>query len=143
MRIDVKKHILVDYTSHPPRYDAHNFPKAKKPAPLKLTASQSASDAPATAEKITPEQQQERPGSPVRADSDDSITSIASFGEELLPSSSSAAQSVEGEASEDEVSSEGADASSPPSPVHAKTQMGKRVSQTGLSAVALGVGLLI
>ncbi|KAF1913508.1 hypothetical protein BDU57DRAFT_312896 [Ampelomyces quisqualis] len=135
MRIHVKKHTLVDYTCHPPRYDAHHFPKAKKPLPLKLTPAQATSTAP------EPQSVPERPSSPVRAVTDDSITSIASFGEELLPSSSSAAQSVE--ACEDEVSGQSPDSSGPPSPVHAKAQMNKRVSETGLRAVVLGVGLLI
>jgi hypothetical protein len=32
LRIDVKKHALVEYTLHPPRYDVHNFPKSKRTA---------------------------------------------------------------------------------------------------------------
>jgi hypothetical protein len=67
MRIDVKKHILIDYESLPPRYDAHNFPKQKR-----LTKLQRASKI------VVPE----RPSSPIRGVSDDSITSI-SFGEDL------------------------------------------------------------
>jgi hypothetical protein len=124
LRIDVKKHVLVDYTSHPPRYDAHNFPKARR-APPNLKPS----------DKV--EEPVDRPASPTRGVSDDSITSI-SFGEDLTPSASQSA-------TEDDVS-----ASGPPSPTHAKAEpqpravdMGKSTSQTGLSAVALGVGLLI
>jgi hypothetical protein len=68
MRIDVKKHVLVDYTSHPPRYDAHNFPKSKRPTKLQLAARM---DTPVVVH---------RPTSPIRIVSEDSITSI-SFGE--------------------------------------------------------------
>ncbi|OAL05677.1 hypothetical protein IQ06DRAFT_211034 [Phaeosphaeriaceae sp. SRC1lsM3a] len=117
MRIDVKKHILVEYTSHPPRYDAHNFPKSKRPSKLR------------PASKIEPVAIA-RPGSPIRGVSDDSITSI-SFGEDLAPSASHGA---------DDITSSG-----PPSPglAQTKVEMNKRTSETGLSAVALGVGLLI
>ncbi|KAF2820066.1 hypothetical protein CC86DRAFT_254432, partial [Ophiobolus disseminans] len=72
MRISVKEHCLVEYTSHPPRYDAHNFPKASRRS-VRIV------------EKVVPEQQvvvPERPASPMRADSEDSITSI-SFGEDV------------------------------------------------------------
>jgi hypothetical protein len=124
LRIDVKKHVLVEYTSHPPRYDAHNFPKTRRPlSNLKPS------------DKV--EEPVDRPASPTRGVSDDSITSI-SFGEDLSPSASQSA-------TEDDVS-----ASGPPSPTHAKAvpqprteDMGKSTGQTGLSAVALGVGLLI
>ncbi|KAH7405717.1 hypothetical protein DE146DRAFT_421002 [Phaeosphaeria sp. MPI-PUGE-AT-0046c] len=117
MRIDVRKHVLVEYTSHPPRYDAHNFPKTKRPSKLK------------PASKIEPVAIA-RPGSPIRGVSDDSITSI-SFGEDLAPSASHGA---------DDITSSG-----PPSPglAQTKVEMNKRTSETGLSAVALGVGLII
>jgi hypothetical protein len=134
MRIDVKKHVLVDFKSYPPRYDAHNFPKQKR-----LTRLQRAS-------KVVPvDMPTERPSSPVRGVSDDSITSI-SFGEdvdltigvEVGPSQSS-----------DDIS---AIENGPPSPTQAKAEANKQVvdmakrrtsEETGLSAVALGVGVLI
>jgi hypothetical protein len=128
MRIDCKKHCLIDYTSHPPRYDAHKFPKSKRPAKLLRPAI-----------KVVEEAQPTRPESPTRGVSDDSITSI-SFGEDL---SQSASQSAD-----DDVS-----ASGPPSPTHVVkaddasrqlAQVVKGTSETGLgSVVTLGVGLLI
>jgi hypothetical protein len=128
MRIDCKKHCLIDYTSHPPRYDAHNFPKSKRPAKLLRPAT-----------KVVEEAQPTRPESPTRGASDDSITSI-SFGEDL---SQSASQSAD-----DDVS-----ASGPPSPTlvvkaddasRQLAQVVKGTSETGLgSVVTLGVGLLI
>jgi hypothetical protein len=126
MRIDCKKHCLVDYTSHPPRYDVHNFPKSKRPPKLR----------PVT--KLVEEAPPARPESPTRGVSDDSITSI-SFGEDLAQSASQSA--------DDDVS-----ASGPPSPTHVKAddasrqlaQVVKRTSETGLnSVVTLGVGLLL
>ncbi|KAH7079326.1 hypothetical protein BKA63DRAFT_508173 [Paraphoma chrysanthemicola] len=137
MRINVKDHILVEYTSHPPRYDAHNFPRQKRPAQIQVP--------PPPPTKVIPVAvavQPSRPASPMRGVSDDSITSI-SFGEDLAPSASQSA---------DDVSSSG-----PPSPTgisqvkadaaRRMVQMGKRRSEDGraegLSAVTLGVGLLI
>jgi hypothetical protein len=130
MRIDVKKHTLVEYTSHPPRYDAHNFPKSKRPSKLFPIASK----------VVVEEAQPERPGSPTRGVSDDSITSI-SFGEDLAQSASQSA--------DDEISA----SSGPPSPARVVkaddasrqlAQMGKRTSETGLNTVvSLEVGLLI
>jgi hypothetical protein len=125
LRIDVKKHILVAYTSHPPRYDAHNFPKTKRPTKLQMAAKMLESPV-------------QRPASPVRGVSDDSITSI-SFAEDVVPDSSR----------------EGEDSSGPPSPTgitqvkaDAARQMaliGKSEEGTGagLAAVTLGVGLLV
>tara|TARA_R110002003_G_scaffold122_1_gene11000 strand:- start:7106 stop:8506 length:1401 start_codon:yes stop_codon:yes gene_type:complete len=135
MRINIKEHMLVEYTPHPPRYDAHNFPRSKRPAQIQVT--------PAT--KVIPVAiavQPTRPASPMRGLSDDSITSI-SFGEDLAPSASHSA---------DDMSSSG-----PPSPTgisqvkadaaRRMVEMEKRRSEdgreNGLSAVALGVGLLI
>jgi hypothetical protein len=98
------------------------------------------------ASKVVPvDMPTERPSSPVRGVSDDSITSI-SFGEdvdltigvEVGPSQSS-----------DDIS---AIENGPPSPTQAKAEANKQVvdmakrrtsEETGLSAVALGVGLLI
>ncbi|KAH5551799.1 hypothetical protein HBI27_002710 [Parastagonospora nodorum] len=111
-RIDVKQHILVDYTPLPPRYDAHNFPKQKR-----LTKLQRASKIVVVAE---------RPGSPVRGVSDDSIASI-SFGEDLDLSiglgPSASADSVGG--------------SGPPSPTQAK---GKRIEGGEMEA---GVAIVV
>lgn len=141
VRINVKDHSLSEYVSQPPRYDVHNFPKSKRPA--KITTSRGTPTV--AAEKTAPEIVAPlRPGSPVRGVSDDSITSI-SFGEDLAPARS--------EPNADEIGSSG-----PPSPTamsHTKTDaarqlitMGKpRTSEDsreiGLSAVALGVGILI
>lgn len=129
MRINLKEHDLVEYQPHPPRYDAHSFPKSRRPAKIMTI--------PTTTIKVAPVA---RPGSPIRGVSDESITSI-SFGEELVPTTSR---------STDDVS-----ASGPPSPTHSKhhasrqlAEMGKSRSSedgrdTGLSAVVMGVGLLI
>lgn len=140
MRINVKDHILVDYTSHPPRYDAHNFPKQKKQL---LPIAESVAPKPVPAPIST-----ERPGSPMRADSDDSITS---FGYELASMSSGRADES------DDIRS--APSSEPPSPTattQAKAEATRkltslrktrnseeRTGEDGLNAAALGVGLLI
>ncbi|KAH7078627.1 hypothetical protein FB567DRAFT_450867 [Paraphoma chrysanthemicola] len=134
MRINIKDHMLVEYTSHPPRYDAHHFPRQKRPAQIQVPLP------PAT--KIVPVAtavQPSRPASPMRGVSDDSITSI-SFGEDLAPSASQSA---------DDVSSSG-----PPSPTgisHGKAdaarrivEMGKRRSEDGRAEnLTLGVPLLL
>lgn len=129
MRIDVKKHILVDYTSYPPRYDAHNFPKQKR-----LTKLQRAS-------KIAPPV--ERPNSPIRGVSDDSITSI-SFGEDVDLSVGLDVGLDVGPSQSAEDVSEGM--TRPMQKVgERQVDLTKRRTseETGLSAVALGVGLLI
>jgi hypothetical protein len=141
-RISVKAHMLVDYTSHPPRYDAHGFSKSKRPA--KIATSRNPSPA-ATAEKIAPtDLAPERPTSPMRGLSDDSITSI-SFGHDLAP--------VPSKSNADESGPSG-----PPSPTgmsHSKVDaahqletIGKRrpsedSREAGLNTVVLGVGLII
>lgn len=140
VRINVKEHALTEYNSHPPRYDAHHFPRSKRPA--KIATSRTASTP--VADKIIPATvAPARPGSPARGVSDDSITSI-SFGDDLAPARSK-------QAGEDTGSS------TPPSPTamsHAKADAarqleakGKRRSEdsreAGLRAVALNVGLLI
>jgi hypothetical protein len=113
----------VEYNSHPPRYDAHSFPKATRPVPLA---------------KVEPA----RPGSPIRGLSDESIASI-SFGEDLtLDLGQSASRSV------DDIT-----ASGPPSPTGISqikndaaakmAEMGKVGTGVSVTAVALGVELLI
>ncbi|KAF2271147.1 hypothetical protein CC78DRAFT_12881 [Lojkania enalia] len=139
MRILVKNKILVEFTSHPPRYDAHNFSKTEKSRPML---------APKAAPAIA---QQERPASPARGISDDSIANSLheSFGYDL----SSASSAQNGEEIRFVPSSE------PPSPTvptrskadaaHRIVTMGKnRTSEeatrdSGLNAVALGVGLIV
>lgn len=79
MRINVKEHSLVEYTSHPPRYDAHGFKKKRTPKPISIETPTAV-----VVEKINGP---ERPASPIRADSDDSIASIT-FGYDLAPTSS-------------------------------------------------------
>ncbi|KAF2438844.1 hypothetical protein P171DRAFT_458464 [Karstenula rhodostoma CBS 690.94] len=133
VRINTKQNILVTYTSHPPRYDAHNFPRPKRaqkvpksiPAPIRM----------------------ERPSSPPRGVSD---TSVECFGYDLSSTSSdSAAEDTRAGAS-----------SEPPSPT-ALTQakadaarqlisMGKHrrsgdgVREHSMGAMALGVaGLMV
>ncbi|KAF1934381.1 uncharacterized protein M421DRAFT_415414 [Didymella exigua CBS 183.55] len=141
MRIHIKERTLVDYTSHPPRYDAHGFKKKRSPKPTTIEI-----EAPATivVEKI---HGSERPASPIRAASDDSIASIT-FGYDLAPTHS------EQDADRIDLAS----SSGPPSPIamsqtkmDATRQLGHmgkiRTSIDGrnneISAVALGVGLLI
>lgn len=141
LRIVVKDHTLCEFESHPPRYDVHNFPKSKRPAKISTSRSTPAAAADKTEPAIVAS---ERPSSPTRGVSDDSITSI-SFGEDLAPARS--------ESNPDEISSSG-----PPSPtamMHSKADaarqllnMGKRRAsedsrETGLSAMTLGVGMLV
>ncbi|KAL6705872.1 hypothetical protein ACN47E_006332 [Coniothyrium glycines] len=125
LRISLKEHALVEYTSHPPRYDVHGFPKTKRPAKVAITTQL----APIV---LAPA----RPSSPMRSITDDSMASM-SFGEVLAPAQSSA----------DEAGSSG-----PPSPTkidatHQLTMSKRRTSEESrdnhLSAVTLGVGLLI
>lgn len=133
VRINTKENILVTYTSHPPRYDAHNFPKTQRP--------------PKAPKSIPAPILVERPSSPLRAVSD---SSVESFGYDLSSMSSDSA--VEGTRS-------GAP-SEPPSPT-ALTQakadaarqlvsMGKHRRsgdegrEHGMGAMALGVaGLMV
>ena len=146
VRINVKDHCLCEYVSHPPRYDAHQFPRSKRPAKISTSSSNPPRPAAAAPEKtaqqvVVPPL---RPSSPIRGTSDDSITSI-SFGEDLAPARS---ESV------DDVASSG-----PPSPtglvMHGKVDGGAQVvsmgktrtsedsREAGLNAVALGVGIMI
>ena len=140
-RISVKAHMLVDYTPHPPRYDVHGFAKSRRPARIATDHSSPTATADKTVSTtILPE----RPSSPLRGVSDDSITSIT-FGEDLGPVRSKSTSDATGP-------------SGPPSPsgmsqtkVDAARQletMGKRrpsedSRETGLSAVSLGAGLMI
>jgi hypothetical protein len=145
LRINVKEHILVDFTFHPPRYDVHNFPKTKPPKHLPTIAERRVTSTKA----VSTTTNSERPRSPTRENSDDSI----SFGYDL--SSSASVQTGLHSDSDDHRS---APSSEPPSPTglgQAKTDaarqlatLGKRRAsdgggEGGLSAVALGVGLLI
>ncbi|KAJ4323408.1 hypothetical protein N0V94_001881 [Neodidymelliopsis sp. IMI 364377] len=135
MRINIREHSLVDYTSHPPRYDAHGFSKMRSSKPVVV-------ETPTTVviEKINGP---ERPASPIRAASDDSIASIT-FGYDLAPTSS------EQDADRIDLAS----SSGPPSPTamsQAKMDATRQLGHMGkidgrdneISAVALGVGLLI
>ncbi|KAH7109050.1 hypothetical protein B0J11DRAFT_449242 [Dendryphion nanum] len=150
MRINVKSHILVEFTSHPPRYDAHNFPRRKRqPASVSTTTVAKTVSVPVLAPAPTNLQ---RPTCPVRAISDDSIIS---FGYDLATSSSEHATNPLDDA--DAIRS--ATSSEPPSPTvttQAKADAARRLvaigkarsseenaRETSLSAVALGVGLLI
>lgn len=132
VRINTKENILVEYTSHPPRYEAHGFPKAKR--------------APKVPKTIPAPIHVERPASPLRGVSD---SSIESFGYDLSSTSSDSA------AEEARVGA----TSEPPSPTaltQAKAdaarqlvEMGKGrrsadgVRERGLNAMTLGVASLI
>lgn len=71
VRINTKENILVMYTSHPPRYDVHNFPKAHR--------------APNVPKSIPVPIIVERPSSPLRGVSD---SSFESFGYDLSSTAS-------------------------------------------------------
>ncbi|KAF2867088.1 hypothetical protein BDV95DRAFT_503340 [Massariosphaeria phaeospora] len=90
LRINAKEHALIAYAANPPRYDAHNFPKMQQPpqasAPTETESPPSTTPSKSTPVAITIE----RPGSPLRGISDDSITS---FGYDLASTSSEAASS--------------------------------------------------
>jgi hypothetical protein len=145
MRINVKEHILVDFTSHPPRYDVHNFPKTKPPKRLPTIAERRVTSTKA----VSTTTNLERPASPTRANSDDSIT----FGYDL-----SSSTSVQTGLHSDSDDIRSAPSSEPPSPTglgqakidaaHQLATLGKRRTsdgggEVGLSAVVLGVGVLI
>lgn len=144
-RIHVKDSCLIDYTSYPPRYDAHNLPKSKSNRPSRVSTSRT--PARVAAEKSGPPMIAPiRPSSPIRGLSDDSISSI-SFGEDLAPARS--------ETQTEDVES---GISGPPSPTglarlkaDAARQldtMGKRRASEegrgpGLNTVVLDAGLMI
>jgi hypothetical protein len=156
LRINVKDHVLMEYTAHPPRYDAHAFPKDSKPLPA-LPEENSASMAPLA--KTNPVR---RPASPMRGLSDDSImSSLDGFGYDLASTSSAEPYGrlrLDGDSDENrslQINSE------PPSPttismgdsVHPKSAARPKLEKThtseeqptdtGFHTVALGVGLLI
>ncbi|KAF2007310.1 hypothetical protein P154DRAFT_401150, partial [Amniculicola lignicola CBS 123094] len=153
MRISIKQHILVQYTGQPPRYDVHKFPKAPKPLP---TIAENRLATGNTSLKVAPTAVvTERPSSLTRGVSGDSVTSSLNehFGYDLATmSSENTGRGEEG----DEIRS--VPPSGPPSPTNAQVKMdaahrlailGKTrgseegARESGLSAVALGVGLLI
>ena len=138
-RINTKENVLVVYTSHPPRYDAHNFPKVKREnataaQPLLLQASPLgvASDA-SPAPKAVPEPIHivERPAFPSRVGTEESV---ASFGYDLAITSSDSGP-------------EGLRPSEPPSPTSLqglkKSVRREEGREEGLGAVALGASLII
>jgi hypothetical protein len=144
MRINVKEHNLVDYTSHPPRYDAHGFKKKRTPKPKLAEIEVETPAAANVTEKINGP---ERPASPIRSTTDHSITSIT-FGYDLGPTAS--------EQDADRINL--ASSSGPPSPsamsqakMDATRQLGHmgkiRSSIDGrdndINTVTLSVGLLI
>ncbi|KAF2476371.1 uncharacterized protein BDR25DRAFT_321847 [Lindgomyces ingoldianus] len=162
LRINVKEHNLVSYTSHPPRYDVHNFSKPlKRLSPIDENAATSR-----TTSKLVPSPiHVQRPASPMRGVSNDSLThSLNSlehdtFGYDLASTSSAEHPGSERLNSDsDEIRSVPPN-SEPPSPIaptQAKADATRRLAtlgktrsseeasrDNGLSAVALGVGLLI
>ncbi|PVI00705.1 hypothetical protein DM02DRAFT_385428 [Periconia macrospinosa] len=141
VRINTKETTLDEYTSHPPRYDAHNFPKVRRtPKPIGVLPEITSTEPLTTAINL------ERPNSPMRGISDDSI---ASFGYDLASTSSE-------HQSDDQIRS--AAPSEPPSPT-ALTQakadanrqlaaMGKRRTseeqrENGIAAVTLEMPLYV
>jgi hypothetical protein len=136
-RISVKAHMLVDYTPHPPRYDVHGFARPKRPTRVAMNYS---SPTPIVSTDASPE----RPSSPMRGVSDDSITSIT-FGEDLGPArskSNSDATGPSGLPSPSGMSQTKMDAA------RQLDMMGKRrpsedSRETDLSTVTLGAGLMI
>ncbi|OSS45963.1 hypothetical protein B5807_08026 [Epicoccum nigrum] len=144
MRINVKEHNLVDYTSHPPRYDVHGFKKKRSPKPK---IGEIEVETPAAAHVIEKINGPERPASPIRSTTDDSIASIT-FGYDLGPTAS--------EQDADRINL--ASSSGPPSPTamsQAKMDATRQLGHMGkirssidgrdndINTVALGVGLLI
>lgn len=141
-RINVKAHMLVEYTSHPPRYDAHGFSRSRRLAKIASRHSSPVITAGKPAPAIL---EPDRPASPTRGVSDDSITSI-SFGEDLAP--------VRSKSNGDETERSG-----PPSPTGLSQRtmddaarqletLGKRrhseeSRETNLHSVSLGVGFLV
>jgi len=162
MRINVKEHILVDYSLHPPRYDVHSFPKDVRPLPA--VAEESAGPGDVTAKTNPPQRSLERPASPTRGISDTSIaTSLNSldsygFGYDLGSTSSAEPYSrLRLDATDsDEITSVNVN-SEPPSPTTAMPPKGSQhitklakprssEEQSGdmaLNSVVLGVSLLI
>ena len=122
LRINAKEHALVDYTPHPPRYDAHGFPK-RKPNPKQSTSSlpsitstitstvtttisagaATTTDKAVVDKAVVNKTALLRPASPARGVSENSITSIT-FGYDLAPSASDADMEI------------GVSSSGPPSP---------------------------
>ncbi|CAI6337047.1 unnamed protein product [Periconia digitata] len=148
VRINTRETILEEYTSHPPRYDAHQFPKIRRtPKPIEVVP-QITSTVPITS-PIT----LERPSSPLRGISDDSITS---FGYDLASTSSGHQSDNHSDHHSDQIRS--AAPSEPPSPT-ALTQvkadanrqlaaMGKRrhseeQRENGMGTMTLGMPLYI
>ncbi|KAJ4358698.1 uncharacterized protein N0V89_003282 [Didymosphaeria variabile] len=133
VRINTRENVLVTYTSHPPRYDAHNFPKAKR--------------APKVPKPIPAPIHVERPSSPLRGVSD---TSIESFGYDLSSTSSdSAAEEIRAGAPSEPPSPTAltqakADAARQLVSIGKHRRSGDEVRETGMSAMALGVaGLMV
>ncbi|KAF1947172.1 hypothetical protein EJ02DRAFT_136512 [Clathrospora elynae] len=135
LRISIKSQILVEYTAHPPRYDVHQFPKRKHSAHA-TTAETTTPAVDADADTTT------RPASPLRARSDDSITSL-SFDDDLAPAAE--------DSTSHEISSEGL-----PSPTrieHIKADAARQLEALGKqrtndedgreTGVEIGVSLVI
>lgn len=159
-RINVKEHVLVDYTPHPPRYDAHAFPKDSKP--LLAVPEETPVSLAVSAKTNTLTGNLRRPASPLRGLTDDSIvSSLDGFGYDLASASSAEPYGrlrLDGDSDESrslQINSE------PPSPtamtmgdsLHPKSAARPKLEKTrtsedqttdtGFHAVALGVGLLI
>ncbi|KAF2643103.1 hypothetical protein P280DRAFT_244121 [Massarina eburnea CBS 473.64] len=112
-RINTRECTLIDYASHPPRYDTHQFPKVKRvPNPIKVAPE--AASTPVTVNVG-------RPASPFRGVSDDSIST---FGYDLISTFS--------DQDTDQIRS--AAPSEPPSPTaltQAKTDTARHLSAMG------------
>ncbi|KAF9735572.1 hypothetical protein PMIN01_06977 [Paraphaeosphaeria minitans] len=132
-RINAKANVLVMYTSHPPRYDAHDFPKAKRAAKVPKSVPGPILVA--------------RPSSPLRGVSD---ASVESFGYDLSSTSSdSAAEETRAGApseppSPTALSQAKADAARQLVAMGKHRRSGDEVREHSMGAMALGVaGLLV
>ncbi|KAF1970890.1 hypothetical protein BU23DRAFT_201341 [Bimuria novae-zelandiae CBS 107.79] len=131
VRINTRENILVVYTSHPPRYDAHRFPKAPRPP-----------------KKVTPTPiNVEQPSSPLRGVSDSSIDSIG-YDLASTPSESATEETRSGAPSEPPsptaLTQAKADAARQLVSLGKSRRSGDDAQETGLNAMTIGVaGLLI
>ncbi|KAF1958648.1 hypothetical protein CC80DRAFT_16342 [Byssothecium circinans] len=139
LRINTKETILVGYTLHPPRYDAHRFPKIKRtPKPIEIAPQNDCSKAPPTNSNV------ERPASPLRGVSDDSINS---FGCHLASASSDPGSELVRSAAPSEPPSPTAATQAKSDAARQLTTMGKGRSseeqQDDTITMTLGVPLII
>jgi hypothetical protein len=137
-RISVKAHMLVDYTPHPPRYDVHGFTRSQgSPRVATFSGSPTATVDKTASATASPE----RPSSPIRGVSDDSITSIT-FGEDLGPVRSKSNSDATGPPSPSEISQTKMDAARQLE-IMGKRRPSEDSRETGLTTVTGGAGLMV